>query len=50
MIADGKFWSRDGEYNAKDAFNDKFDRFVQIQIDVSCGNKINPSKNLNPLS
>jgi len=33
MIADGKFWSRDGNYNAKEAFNDKFDNFVQLQID-----------------
>jgi len=33
MIADGKFWSKDGYYNAKDAFNDKFDKFVQLQID-----------------
>ena len=33
MIADGKFWSKDGNYNAKDAFNDRFDQFVQLQID-----------------
>lgn len=33
MIADGKFWSKDGYYNAKDAFNDRFDNFVQLQID-----------------
>ena len=33
MVADGKFWSRDGEYNAKDAYNDKFNKFVQLQID-----------------
>ena len=33
MIADGKFWSKDGCYNAKDAFNDRFDNFVQLQID-----------------
>lgn len=45
MIADGKFWSRDGEYNAKDAFIDKFDRFVQIQIDDLRFLKSKPSKN-----
>ncbi len=33
MIADGKFWSRDGSYNAKEAFSNKFDNFVQLQID-----------------
>lgn len=33
MIANGKFWSKDGYYNAKDAFNDRFDKFVQLQID-----------------
>lgn len=33
MIADGKFWSKDGNYNAKDAYQDKFDKFVQLQID-----------------
>lgn len=33
MIADGKFWNRDGHYNAKEAYNDKFDNFVQLQID-----------------
>ena len=33
MIADGKFWSRDGSYNSKEAFNNKFDNFVQLQID-----------------
>jgi len=33
MIADGKFWSRDGMYNAKEAFNNKFSNFVQLQID-----------------
>jgi hypothetical protein len=33
MIADGKFWSRDGNYNAKDAYNNRFDNFVQLQID-----------------
>ena len=33
MIAHGKFWSRDGSYNSKEAFNNKFDNFVQLQID-----------------
>lgn len=33
MVADGKFWTRDGNYNAKEAFNNKFDNFVQMQID-----------------
>lgn len=34
MVADGKFWTRDGEYNAKEAFNKKHDQFVQLQIDT----------------
>jgi len=33
MIADGKFWSKDGKYHPKDAFKDKFDNFVQLKID-----------------
>ncbi len=33
MIADGKFWSKDGTYHPKDAITDKFDKFVQLQID-----------------
>lgn len=33
-VANGKFWSRDGEYHAKDAFNNRFDNFVQLQIDA----------------
>ena len=33
MVADGKFWTRDGNYNAKEAFNNRFDNFVQMQID-----------------
>lgn len=32
MIADGKFWSRDGKYNAKEAINGKYDKFLQIQL------------------
>lgn len=32
-IADGKFWSKDGVYHPKEAINDKFDKFVQLQID-----------------
>ena len=34
VVADGKFWSRDGRYNAKEAFNRKYDNFVQMQIDT----------------
>lgn len=33
MIADGKFWSRDGQYNAKEAFNNKYNNFLQVEID-----------------
>lgn len=33
MIADGKFWSKDGTYYPKEAFNNRFDNFVQLQID-----------------
>ena len=33
MVADGKFWSLDGNYNAKKAFNGAFDDFIQIQLD-----------------
>lgn len=32
MVADGKFWSRDGQYNAKDAFKNNFNNFVQLEI------------------
>lgn len=45
MIADGKFWSKNGMYNAKDAFNDKFDNFVQLQIDNLRYLKTEPSQN-----
>ena len=34
VVADGQFWSRDGQYNAKEAFNKKYDNFVQMQIDT----------------
>ncbi len=34
VVADGKFWTRDGQYNAKEAFNKKYDNFVQMQIDT----------------
>lgn len=47
MVADGKFWNKDGEYYAKDAFKNNFDSFVQLQIDdlrylktENIGNKI----------
>lgn len=33
MIADGKFWSKDGTYHPKEAINNRFDNFVQLQID-----------------
>jgi len=33
MIADGKFWSKDGTYYPKEAINNRFDNFVQLQID-----------------
>ncbi|MFC6269155.1 hypothetical protein [Frigoriflavimonas asaccharolytica] len=33
MIADGKFWSRNGEYNFKDGSKSNYDKFVQLQID-----------------
>lgn len=33
MIADGKFWSRDGMYNAKEAYNNKYNNFLQIDIE-----------------
>ncbi len=33
MIADGKFWSRDGKFNPKEAFKKNFNNFVQIQVD-----------------
>ncbi|PZU84067.1 MAG: hypothetical protein DI529_11745 [Chryseobacterium sp.] len=33
MVADGKFWSRDGNYNAKEAYNGKLNDFIQIQIE-----------------
>lgn len=45
MIADGKFWSKDGKYYPKDAFNDKFDRFVQLQINYLRYLKTEPSQN-----
>ena len=34
VVADGTFWSRDGQYNAKEAFNKKHENFVQLQIDT----------------
>lgn len=34
VVADGKFWTRDGQYNAKEAFNGKHKNFVQLQIDT----------------
>lgn len=34
VVADGKFWTRDGQYNAKEAFNGKHKSFVQLQIDT----------------
>lgn len=33
MVADGKFWLKDGTYNYKDSFKNRFDEFVQLQID-----------------
>ncbi|WDF48414.1 hypothetical protein PQ459_08030 [Chryseobacterium sp. KACC 21268] len=33
MIADGKFWSKDGTYYPKEAINNRFDNFVQLQLD-----------------
>lgn len=33
MVADGQFWTRDGNFNGKEAFHKKFDNFVQMQID-----------------
>lgn len=34
MIADGKYWVRDGKFNGKEAFNGKHANFVQLQIDT----------------
>ena len=45
MIADGKLWNRDGNYDAKLAYNDKFDKFVQLQIDNLRYLKTQPSQN-----
>lgn len=33
MVADGKFWTSDGMYNAKKGYSKDFDSFVQLQID-----------------
>ena len=33
MVADGQYWTRDGNFNGKEAFHKKFDNFVQMQID-----------------
>ncbi len=33
MIADGKFWTRDGLYNARDAFRNRYSDFMQLQAD-----------------
>lgn len=42
VVADGKFWTRDGQYNAKEAFNGKHENFVQLQIDTLRYFKIEP--------
>ena len=33
MVADGQYWTRDGNFHGKEAFQKKFDNFVQMQID-----------------
>ena len=33
MVADGQYWTRDGNFHGKEAFHKKFDNFVQMQID-----------------
>lgn len=33
MVSDGKFWTRDGRYNSKDAYKGKLTGFVQLQVD-----------------
>lgn len=43
VVADGKFWTRDGQYNAKEAFNGKHKNFVQLQIDTLRYFKIEPN-------
>lgn len=43
VVADGKFWTRDGNYNAKEAFNGKHKNFVQLQIDTLRYFKMEPS-------
>ena len=34
VVADGKLWTRDGQYNAKEAYNKKHENFVQLEIDT----------------
>ena len=45
IVTDGKFWSRDGKYNAKENFKREHDKFVQFQYDYLRYKKIMPSEN-----
>ncbi|MGA9212603.1 hypothetical protein, partial [Kaistella sp.] len=33
LIADGKLWTESNTYNYKDAFNKRFDNFIQMEVD-----------------
>ncbi len=45
IVADGKFWSRDGKFNAKENFKREHDNFVQFQYEYLRYKKIIPSQN-----
>lgn len=45
MVADGKFWSKDGQYYAKDAFKNNFNNFVQLENSHLRFLKTEPSEN-----
>lgn len=42
IVADGKFWSRDGEYNYKESYQNKHNQFVQFQPENLRFNKFEP--------
>ncbi len=45
LIADGKFWSRDGTYNSKENFKREENKFVQFQYDYLRYKIVEPSTN-----